>query len=55
MRVGELSRRTGVGVSTLRAWESRFHFLEPERSEAGHRMYAESDVERVNAVHRLVA
>ena len=30
--VGELARRTGVGVSTLRAWERRFQFLVPERS-----------------------
>jgi PAS domain S-box-containing protein len=54
MRVGELARRTGVGVSTLRAWETRYAFLEPQRSPAGHRMYDEADVERVNAVHRLV-
>src|SRR3954452_18361580 len=55
MRVGELARRTGVGVSTLRAWEHRFRFLEPERSPAGHRVYEEADVERVEAVVRLVA
>jgi PAS domain S-box-containing protein len=55
MRVGEFARRTGVGVSTLRAWESRFHFLDPQRSAAGHRLYSEADVERVDAVVRLVA
>lgn len=55
MRIGELARRTGVGVSTLRAWESRFRFLEPTRSVAGQRMYSEADVERVEAVLRLVA
>src|SRR4051812_34502718 len=55
MRVGELARRTGVGVSTLRAWERRFGFLDPDRSPAGHRVYGEDDVERVNAVLRLVA
>src|SRR3954451_25096951 len=55
MRIGELSRRTGVGVSTLRAWESRFGFLRPKRSAAGHRVYDEGDLERVNAVHRLMA
>ncbi|MEY2420675.1 MAG: hypothetical protein QOI95_742 [Acidimicrobiaceae bacterium] len=55
MRVGELARRTGVGVSTLRAWETRFRFLEPQRSPAGHRLYEEADVDRVEAVHRLVA
>jgi PAS domain S-box-containing protein len=54
MRVGELARRTGVGVSTLRAWENRFRFLQPQRSPAGHRLYGEIDVERVNAVKRLV-
>jgi PAS domain S-box-containing protein len=55
MRVGELARRTGVGVSTLRAWERRFHFLDPQRSEAGHRLYDEGDLERVDAVLRLMA
>ena len=55
MRVGELARRTGVGVSTLRAWEHRFAFLEPRRTPAGHREYDEADVERVHAVTRLVA
>jgi PAS domain S-box-containing protein len=55
LRVGEVSRRTGVGVSALRAWESRYGFLEPQRSPAGHRLYDETDVERVKAVVRLVA
>jgi PAS domain S-box-containing protein len=55
MRVGELARRTGVGVSTLRAWERRFGFLHPNRSPSGQRVYTEADVERVNAVSRLVA
>jgi PAS domain S-box-containing protein len=55
MRIGELARRTGVGVSTLRAWEIRFQFLEPERSPAGHRIYVEADIDRVDAVIRLVA
>ncbi|MEY2430968.1 MAG: hypothetical protein QOC92_693 [Acidimicrobiaceae bacterium] len=55
MRIGELARRTGVGVSTLRAWEYRFRFLVPQRSAAGHRLYDDADTERVDAVVRLVA
>ena len=55
MRIGELARRSGVGVSTLRAWERRYRFLEPERSSAGHRQYSESDLERVEAVVRLLS
>ena len=54
MRIGELARRTGVGVSTLRAWEGRFRFLEPTRTAAGHRLYDLGDVERVEAVVRLL-
>ncbi|MEY2445269.1 MAG: hypothetical protein QOE00_1849 [Ilumatobacteraceae bacterium] len=54
MRVGELARRTGVGVSTLRAWERRYRFLQPERTPAGQRLYTDADVERVEAVLRLV-
>ena len=42
-------------MSTLRAWETRYHFLEPQRSPAGHRLYLESDVARVEAVLRLVS
>ena len=55
MRIGELARRTGVGVSTLRSWERRFSFLEPQRSPAGHRLYGEADIERVEAVLRLAS
>src|SRR5580704_15711857 len=55
MRIGELARRTGVGVSTLRAWENRFQFLQPRRSPSGHREYLESDIQRVEAVIRLVS
>lgn len=50
-----MARRTGVGVSTLRAWETRYQFPLPERSASGHRVYSESDVERIAAVVRLVA
>jgi PAS domain S-box-containing protein len=55
MRVGELSRRTGVGIATLRAWERRFGLLSPVRSDSGQRLYTDADVDRVVAVSRLVA
>jgi PAS domain S-box-containing protein len=55
IRVGELARRTGVGVGTLRAWERRFNFLQPLRSPSGQRLYSDDDVVRVEAVLRLVA
>src|SRR5690348_12807740 len=54
MRIGELARRSGVGVSTLRAWERRFGFLEPERTPSGHRLYSEADLERVATALQLL-
>ncbi|MGA8015951.1 MAG: PAS domain S-box protein, partial [Candidatus Dormiibacterota bacterium] len=55
MRIGELARRAGVGVGTLRAWERRFALLAPARSEGRQRLYSEDDLERVCSVRRLVA
>ena len=50
LRIGELSRRTGVPVETLRAWERRYGLLRPERTRGGFRLYSEDDVARVHAV-----
>src|ERR1051325_10565440 len=50
LRIGEVSRRTGVSVDLLRAWEKRYGVLSPDRSEGGFRLYSEDDVERVRAM-----
>lgn len=55
MRIGAVSRRAGVAVATLRAWETRYGLLRPARTEGGHRLYTEDDVARVLAVLRLTA
>jgi DICT domain-containing protein len=52
LTIGKLARRTGVGVSTLRAWERRFGFPVPARLESGHRRYTERDVEAIVAAVR---
>jgi DNA-binding transcriptional MerR regulator len=50
LRIGELSRRTGVAETTLRAWERRYGLLRPERSAGGFRLYGDDDVARVRAM-----
>ncbi len=50
LRIGELSRRSGVSETTLRAWERRYALLRPERSEGGFRLYADDDVARVRSM-----
>ncbi len=45
--IGELAKRTGIGISTVRAWERRYGFPVPQRLPAGHRRYSERDVEAI--------
>ena len=47
LRIGELSRRTGVAPELLRAWERRYGLLHPARSDGGFRLYSEADERRV--------
>ena len=42
-----VAERTGLSPSVLRAWERRYHVVEPERSEAGQRLYSDADIERL--------
>jgi DNA-binding transcriptional MerR regulator/methylmalonyl-CoA mutase cobalamin-binding subunit len=42
-----LSERSGVRSVTLRAWERRYDFLEPERLDNNYRLYSERDIEVV--------
>ena len=52
LSIGQLARRTGVAVSTLRAWEHRYAFPVPARLSSGHRRYSSLDVDAVRAVVR---
>jgi len=47
VRIGELSRRTGVSPELLRAWEHRYGLLEPSRTVGRFRLYSEADIARV--------
>lgn len=47
LRIGELSRRTGIAPELLRAWERRYGLLQPARSSGGFRLYSDADEKRV--------
>lgn len=53
-RIGELSRRVGVGSDTLRAWERRYGLLDPERSPGGYRLYTREDEARIRTMTALM-
>jgi MerR family transcriptional regulator, light-induced transcriptional regulator len=46
LRIGELSRRTGVSSELLRAWERRYNLFTPARTPGGYRLYGDEDVRR---------
>src|SRR5215207_9246858 len=55
LRVGELSKRSGVSPELLRAWERRYGLLRPTRSAGGLRLYAPADLERVRLMQQHLA
>jgi MerR family transcriptional regulator, light-induced transcriptional regulator len=55
LRIGELSRRTGVSPELLRAWERRYSLLKPMRSTGGLRLYTSDDLERVTRMQQHLA
>jgi methanogenic corrinoid protein MtbC1 len=55
LRIGELSRRSGVSPELLRAWERRYRLLEPTRSAGGLRLYSPADVQRVQTMQHYLA
>jgi len=55
LRIGELSRRSGVSPELLRAWERRYGVLRPVRSPGGLRLYTLDDLERVQRMRQHLA
>ncbi|GAE25689.1 transcriptional regulator [Halalkalibacter wakoensis JCM 9140] len=39
-----ISKMLGIQAGTLRAWERRYHIIEPVRNPAGHRLYSDEHV-----------
>jgi DNA-binding transcriptional MerR regulator len=55
LRIGELSRRTGVSPELLRAWERRYALLRPQRTDGGFRLYSHDDLRRVESMRAHLA
>jgi Hg(II)-responsive transcriptional regulator len=52
MKIGEVAKRSGVGIETIRYYEREGLLLEPERRPSGYRQYDESTVERLKYIRR---
>lgn len=53
-KIREVAEMTGLPLSTLRFWESKFTIIKPHRNEKGSRFYTPADIEKIKMVYYLV-
>jgi len=53
--IGAIAQQTGIDISTLRKWESRYGFPVPQRTPAGHRVYSPADLAALHEIARQLA
>jgi DNA-binding transcriptional MerR regulator/methylmalonyl-CoA mutase cobalamin-binding subunit len=51
--IGTVSKLTGVGSITLRAWERRHGLIQPVRKDSGHRLYTREHIDQINRITAL--
>lgn len=44
--IGEFARLCGINATTLRAWQRRYGLIKPLRTDGGHRLYTDDDVQQ---------
>jgi DNA-binding transcriptional MerR regulator/methylmalonyl-CoA mutase cobalamin-binding subunit len=54
-RIRHAAQLAGINPTLLRAWERRYHLVEPQRTESGYRVYSADDVALLKAAAQLVA
>ena len=52
MRIGEVAKRTGIGIETIRFYERQGLLIEPERQSSGYRQFDEAAVARLTFIIR---
>lgn len=55
MKIGEIARRSGIGIETIRYYERERLLQEPERRPSGYRQYEESVLARLEYIGRAKA
>jgi DNA-binding transcriptional MerR regulator len=48
--IGEVARICGINPVTLRAWQRRYGLLKPQRSEGGHRLFDDNDLDTIRII-----
>ncbi|MDY0186003.1 MAG: MerR family transcriptional regulator [Desulfuromonadaceae bacterium] len=53
LNITQLSQETGIGIDTLRIWERRYNFPQPQRDRRGRRQYPPEQVEQLRVAKHL--
>ena len=46
-----VSQMTGLSVHVIRAWEKRYHVVEPDRTDTNRRLYSVDDIEKLRLLN----
>lgn len=52
--IADVERDTGLGKDTLRVWERRYGFPQPQRDAQDERRYTDDDLQRLRHIRRLI-
>src|SRR5687768_17366651 len=50
LAIRQVAEQTGIAAGTIRMWEQRYGFPDPERTASGYRRYNDDDVEALRRV-----
>ncbi|CAE6963828.1 Transcriptional regulator MerR family [Vibrio sp. B1ASS3] len=53
--IRDVSELTGVKPVTLRAWQRRYNLIQPQRTEKGHRLYRQQDLDTIREIQGWLA
>lgn len=52
--IGEVALLCEINPVTLRAWQRRYGLLKPQRTDGGHRLFNEDDIDRIREIKRWI-
>lgn len=52
--IGEVAALCDINPVTLRAWQRRYGLLKPQRTDGGHRLFDDADIDRIREIKRWI-
>lgn len=52
--IGEVAQLCDINPVTLRAWQRRYALLKPQRTNGGHRLFDDADIDRIREIQRWI-